>query len=90
MPILLAVVEDEPQVFGAGAAGPGDGIGAAVLHDDTGEFLRGLGVGHDLRAGAELQAQRAGEHDRRQLVAKQDGDGVLVAGTELADDARHC
>ena len=49
--------------------------------------LRGLGVGHDLRAGAELQLKRAGEHDRRQLVAEQDGDGVLVAGPELADDA---
>ena len=46
-----------------------------------------LGIGHGLGLGEEVQPERAAEHDRADVVAQADGDSVLVAGSELADDA---
>ena len=87
VPILLAVVEDEAQVFGAGSVRSGRRIAAAVLHANTSEFLAGLSVGDGLRLREKLQLERAAKHDRGDVISEADGHAVLVAAAELADDA---
>ncbi len=87
VPVLLAVIEDEAQVFSAGTACSCQLIGAAVLHDDTTEFLACLIVGNRLRPGGELHLERSGEHDGSKLIAEADSNTMFAAGPESSDDA---